>query len=321
MSAKLDAAAAAEAPAPIVTEQPAPVVDSTVAEVADPPVVEDAGTADTDQPGDALESDEGEGKDDEPNEPVDEFTSALAKSGLAVTLEDMDLTPEVRAGVEAKLRAMSAGFTKLRQRDRAAMKDVVTARAELRFQKERPADFILQQLTANPALADEVNAKLDELAGSSIAREHHAVVVEDARKKATAAELSESEREDRLAEAMQTIGDLAEKAARKHGVPMSLGVQDGIDAHIAKHGDITAADINTIAEAKGKAYQASLRARAREADKVRVKDKVDDRRTAGLVIKPGTGAAPAPGAPPKITNDQQFHDHMVAKLNALAASR
>lgn len=281
--------------------------DSDEGDAQDPQDPADADDADAPAEDDSPDSDaDAEGEDDAP---ADRAAAEAAARALGVTIDD--LPPEARPLVEKRLREINAGFTKLRQKDR---EEITTLKAEQRFQQERPADFVVSLLRAHPQLADEVNAKLDELDGSPTAREAHDIVVRDARAKALGAEHDALTAAAAQARRATEIEDAAKTAARRAGVPFTMGVEDAVAAHVAIHGDIAAADIERIAAEKARAYQASMRAVRREQSKSLAKQKVQDRKSAGLKVKPGTGAAPAPGALPTPTTDEDFITQMAARL-------
>jgi hypothetical protein len=107
-------------------------------------------------------------------------------------------------------------------------------------------------------------------------------------------------------------------------VPFEAGVADGIATAILLETQLAAAEkrearritkeqIMGIAKQKAAVYDNLKRQLARDKSGKYVADKVEDRRTAGLRIKPGTGGStPAPGAKKMPKTDDEFIDQFVA---------
>ena len=102
--------------------------------------------------------------------------------------------------------------------------------------------------------------------------------------------------------------------ARQRRAPFAAGVEEGIAAHITIHGEISEAEIRTIAKNKAKVFKDATREnrRARSADFV--KGKVEDRKKAPLKIRPGSGIAPAPAGRKVAKNDQEFIEEFAGRL-------
>ncbi len=276
----------------------------------------DAGSADA-----ASESPEGDATETEPEtpEPTEAefdaaFTEAMAQQGATVTLDDVPA--EARPLVQKKLKDLEAGFTRTMQQVRADQKEALAVRAEVRFQRERPVDFIVTLLEANPQLAEQVNARLDEFAQSPTAREYHGVIVEQARAKAIAAEEAAVAAQEQRAQRAQEIERMGRAAAQAAGVPYELGVEEAIIAHLVQHdGEIDAATITRIAKQKGATYRQLTRGQARAASAEQVARKVADvRKAAVLKAVPGKGVAPAPARAPKPKSDDEFVERFASQL-------
>lgn len=277
---------------------------------------EDAGSGAADLGGDgkgtAAEGAEASGA--EPSEAqVDErFKAAMEKHGAVLDLAS--LPKEVRPVVEQKLKNLEAGFTRAMQDLRGQQKQSVQDQAELRFQREKPAEFIVATLLANPEIADAVNQRLEEFETSPTAREYHGVIVKDARAQALAAVEAERTAAEEAANRAQEIERTAQAAAEAYGVPFDFGVEDKVAAHLAIHGDIDEPTIRAIAKGQAAKYQAIVRAQERDRSKQYVQQKVADRATAGLRVKPGSGTAPQPASKRLAQSDEEFIADFTARL-------
>lgn len=281
---------------------------------------DDAGEGETPGSGDDDEEDAGEGGDED-EKPVSgkqkkldaEFQAALEAEGASVSLED--IPEEARPKVAKKLKDLEAGFTRAMQGLRGDQKAASSFRAEERFRKEKPADFIVSMLLENPDLAEQVNDRVGELEGNKTAVEGHKALVEKARREASAAEDGEAakaqERESRIDHYIK----VGRAAARAAGVPFDMGVEEGIAARIAlsEDGTITEAEIRKIAASKAAVYQRQLRQDRRDRSGKYVDQKVADRKKAGLKVKPGKGSAPAPAARALAKNDQEFIEEFAGR--------
>lgn len=300
---KVDPKAVAGDP-PVVAE-PAPVVtDTDPAPVTDPAAGEQDPEAVTDPDPDAEIL---------PEEITDEaFQAAMAAERAPISLEGI---PEAALPVvKRKLKDLEGGFTRITQKIAEERKALADVRAEERFRTERPDDFIITMLQADPALMERVNVKLDELEKSPTSREAHAVIVKDARSRAKDAERAELAREKDRQKHADDITRMGRAAATAAGVPFGAGVEADIAAHLAIGTELTEADIKSIASEKAAIWKAELRKIEREGKTKYVTEKLKDRKTAGLVVRPATGITPAPAAaaPPK--NDDEFVAQFAARL-------
>jgi len=318
-SAKAEAATVAEAlnevEGPEVTADAGDATPSEPEHADATPAEEHPADADSDADADASDANTDEGAEDPAKMEADfdaAFTQAMQEHGADISLED--LPPEAKPLVSKKLKNLEAGFTRTMQQVRAVEREAQQVRAEVRFQRERPVDFVVTLLQANPDIAAQVNARLDEFDKSPTAKEYHAVIVEKARAEALEAEQYEANahaaRQERALE-IETIGRAAAQAA---GVPFEMGVEESIVAHLLQHGDITDADIKRIAKQKGDLWQSHQRGQKREDRKTYVALKTQDRKTAGLKVVPGRGAAPAPAPRPAPKNDDEFVEMMAGRL-------
>ena len=292
---------------------------------------EDLDSDDDDTDLDAEPADEGSEPDEDAEHPADSaptavptadaakaFTTALEAQGVNVAKLLEDVPAEFRPILEKKAKELQAGFTKARQADREQFKDTVTLRAEMRLMKERPADLIVEQILKSPALAEQINAKLDQLdkmdqldGKAGAAASAHQESVKRARETAVTAEQTAAVAADTEARHIDAITQAGIRAARAAGVPFQAGVEDAIAAQLALGNlNITVEDITKIAQEKAAVWERSTRAVRREATKDYAKNKAKARRTAGLPIPPGAGSAAAPQAKVGPQNDDEFVAHM-----------
>lgn len=285
--------------------------DSPAGDDDDTPVV---AADDAHDAGDGSADDADEEIDDTPAPTAEEtaaFEKALAEEGVQVSVDK--LPKEAQPIVRKVLKDMNAGFTRKLQELAEDKKAARAWKAEERFRTERPADFIVAMLRAKPELADEVNAIVGELEGNATAAKGHDAIVEQARREAAK---KESDAEDKVAAGAQRVQEivrLGRAAAKAHKVPFDAGVEDAIAAHVAVHGDITPAQIQTIAKAKAAVFQRTLRQGTRNKRGQYVDDKVRDRQRAPVRVKPGEGTAPGPGGRPMAKTDAEFIEEFAGR--------
>ena len=250
------------------------------------------------------------------------FEKALLEQGVKVALEEL---PEAaRPAVKKTLTEMNRGFTTKMQELSAELKSARAFKAEERFRKERPADFIFAMLAENPDVALQVNKLIEQTAENETALNGHKALVENARRSAADAEDQAVTRAEHSKQVEGEIIAQGRAAAKAFGVPFEAGVADGIataillETQLAKAENrearrITKEQILGIAKQKGQLYDNLKRQLARDKSGKYVADKVEDRKTAGLKIKPGTGgSAPAPGPKKMPKTDEEFVDQFVA---------
>ncbi len=269
---------------------------------------EDDGTGD-----DAADDDEGDDADDAEEVSAEEaaFQAALEEDG--VTLKVEDLPKEAQPLVKKTLKDMAAGFTRKTQELAEGLKEVRQFRAEERFRKEHTADFIVAMLRDKPGLADEVNGIIEDTEGNATAIAGHQAVVEKKRRTAAEAEAKATDDAEEKGKRVDRIIHVGRVAARAAGVPFDMGVEEGIAAHLAIHGEITEAEIRKIAQSKAAIYQRQLRQDKREKSGKYAKDKVADRKRAGLKVKPNRGVAALPGGKKLPKTDQEFIEEFTAR--------
>jgi hypothetical protein len=314
MVAKMDTAAAATA---------APVVEPTVADMpieettTDAPAVlspVDEPSEETDAPADAPESDEEASDEDEASQSAKD----LAAHGAKLTLDDVP--DEARPFVQQRIKEIEAGLTRARQRDTVYRAELVELRAETRFQREKPADFVVALIRQSPELANAINAKLDEIEGSPTAAEAHDIVVERHRERARTAEtaVADTAAQDATdADALDArLNDRLAQAGVTPSKALELLIANQLDLNekVSGRRTITAAQVDAIADAHIETVTAATergrRLERRNASERVTRAKVTDRRAAPP-LKPGTGDAPGVGkVVPK--NDDEFIAHMVA---------
>lgn len=302
---------------PVVPATPAGVtraLDGTFAEKAETtPVVQDDEPAGADAP--PSDGDE-QVDDDAASEAVEqaldaEFLAALSKHGIDADLSG--LPDDAKPVVLDKLGQMERGFTKAMQEARAYRKDEATLKAELKFQAEHPADFIVHLLRTKPELADAVNAQLDELEGKPTAAKAHDIVVKDARKTALEAVTGEQDTKETQARRTDEIVTYGQDAAKKAGIPFGTLVQNTIANVVLTKGDITTAEIDGIVTDAAKEFGtvAGERKRTQRADYV--KDKVKDQK-AGLKVRPNQGVTVTPPAKSLPKTDAEFKADFAARM-------
>lgn len=316
------------APKAGVDGKPVPKVDSTVPPT---PATPEAGTTHAETPTDSAVTAPAEGKrlgespageaeatppegeagDDEGEATDEAFQAAMAAERVPFSLDGI---PEAaRPIVQKKIKDMESGWHRSMRKLAEERKDIATERAEQRFREESPDDFVVTMLLADPSLMDRVNAKLDEVEKSPTARKAHEIVVERAREKAKDAELKALDAEKERTKKSDELTRKARAAAKVAGVPFEMGVEADIAAHLAIGTDLSDEDIREIAKAKAVIWKRHLREIERDKSTKYVAGKVEDRKKAGLAVKPTTGTAPAPSALPTPKNEDEFIAQFVAK--------
>ena len=300
-------------PAPVEAKKPSetdPDVATPDEEPAPPsstPKAPDESTPDPDQP---LSPEPEPTADDEDEEIDEEFAAAATAAKVKLTVDD--LPEEARPLVKKRIKELEAGFTKAMQDARSYRADEAKFRAEQKFQKENPAEFVADLLLQHPELGDQVNAIIDGIT-TPATREAHSIVVEKRRADAlTATQQQLKQQEVRVARGME-LDSYSRTAALKAGVPFELGVETAVIAHITANGDITERDIDTIVSAKKAEYERHVRAVRREASKKYVDKKLESRKDTP-VVKPGSGNAPAPAAKARPKNDAEFTEQFAGKI-------
>lgn len=287
---------------PPVAGDPAPVPEPVAGDTV-PPVTATEGT-ETPDPATAEATPAGD--EDEPVEEVTDeaFAAAMAAERAPLSL---DAIPEAaRPVVQRKMKDLEAGFTRAMQKLGAERKEVAAVKAERRFQEERPDDYVVTLLLSQPDLMARVNKKLEEIEGSPAAREAHSIVVERAREKALATEEQALAREKADIKRAKDIEMMGRAAAKAAGVPFEMGVEADIAAYLKINGEVSEADIRSIAAEKARIWKAELRKNERVGREKYVAAKVGDRAKAGLAVRPSTGAAPAPAGKPLPKSDDEF---------------
>lgn len=314
--------------APKVDAKGAPKVESKEAPV-DPATASEPGTEGTAVATDPTVTDPVEGKrlgkedpatadatpnpdEDEVPEVTDEaFQAAMAAERVAFSLDSI---PEAaRPLVQKKLKDFESGWHRQMRKLADDRREIADERAEKRFREEQPDDFIVTMLEADPTLMDRVNAKLDEFEKSPTARRAHGIIVDNARTKAKETERKALDAEKERTKKSDELTKTAKAAAKAYGVPFEMGVEAEIAAHLAIGTELSEADIKEIARAKAVIWKRQLREIERGKSQKYVEGKVEDRKKAGLAVKPSTGTAPAPSALPTPKNEDEFIAQFVQK--------
>ena len=318
---KMEPAKATEDPKPKADEDPEKT-GSDADDTGSTPKAGDATPAKTEDPEHPDSLNAGDEDADAPTaEETAAFEKALLEQGVKVALEEL---PEAaRPAVKKTLTEMNRGFTTKMQELSAELKSARAFKAEERFRKERPADFIFAMLAENPDVAIQVNKLIEQTADNEVALSGHKAIVENARRHAADAEEQAVTRAETQKQVEGEIIAMGRAAAKAHNVPFEAGVADGIATAILLETQLAAAEkrearritkeqILGIAKQKSVLYENLKRQLARDKSGKYVSDKVADRKE-GLVIKPGVrGSPPAPGAKTKPKNDDEFIERFVA---------
>lgn len=270
--------------------------------------------------GEAEDDDEGQPASDElaDLDPEDEapvkLEAALRRHGAKAVVEK--LPPALRAIVKKRLAEMEAPFTRAMKEATAFRPQQAELLAERKFRQDNPVDYVLDMLLADPSLGEKVNERLDEISGSTTTREAHDVVVQDKKRKALEAVTKETTQAEARIQRGQQIEAYVERRMTALGIPAELGVEEAVALHITEHGDITREEVDRILGAKAKQAERLFRGRKRGDRRTYIDAKVKDRKTAGLKVKPGSGAAPAPGKGKTAKNDGEFLEQMDRELAA-----
>lgn len=296
--------APAAVPTPIATEPAADVTATPDATPTEPDVEKD----DDDDQGTPPDITPEPDTDDDLDE---EFKEAAKLHKVALTVDD--LPEEARPLVKKRIKELEAMATRATMDARSYRADEAKFKAEERFRLENPAEYVADLLLTNPDLGEKVNALLDNIT-SDMQKQAHAIVVKDKRAKALTATEAEQQAHAARAERGLALDSYTRTQALKLGVPMELGVETAVIAHIQQHGDIGEKDIDQIVAQKAKEYENHTRAIRREASKKYVAGKVDAIKNGGLKVKPGSGNTPAPSGKAKPKNDEEFTNTFVANM-------
>jgi hypothetical protein len=263
-----------------------------------------------------VEGEEPEGEeteDAEPEEDLDPLKAALAKH-KAPRLED--LPEEARPLVEKRLKEMNAAFTRAQQEATTFRQEKAAYEAEKAYRQSNPVDAIVADLLASPRLLEQVNEELTKLTEPVYAEAK-------TKERETNQKIARLEAEDRRrqAEFYETraghVEDYTESLAASEGVPFAL-VEPLVAAAIEKNRNITDEQVAAIVKQYAPIYRRSVGAHKREAKKDLAKQKVADRKTAGLTVKPGASSAKAPAPPPaKTPKAGSFEDRTNSVLDSL----
>lgn len=282
---------------------------------------EEGDDADADADPDADEEKDDDDKGEEKDE--SEFAKRAKDAKLPTSVDD--LPKEARPIVEARLKQMESGFTRLMQKQAEFREEQRTFRTEERYRETHQVEWLVQQLLKDPKLEEQVAAELDKLreGDSPYLREAAAVVAKDHRAKAAkevvdqeAEERKEQERQDRedreqaewIAQRGSQVETIARKACSKFGIQFDRGVESAIAYEISEseQGDIDDARIREIVEDMAQERGRSKRAVLREERKREVQGKTEAARRASP-IRPGQGrAGGTTRAKPAATLEENF---------------
>lgn len=310
-----DSAADLEASLDRILDTPAEVVAAAAPEAGEP--TEAAEPTETEAPEleaadatTAAEAPEGE----EPEPEIDPaFQDALAKH-KAPRLED--LPEEARPLVEKRLKELQSAWTRAQQEATTFRAEKATYEAEKAYQDANPVDFIIGKLLSSPQMLERVNEELTKLAEPVYAEAK-------TRERDTNQKIARLEAEERrrTAEFFETragqVESYTESLAAAEGVPFAL-IEPLVASAIERNRHITDEQVKAIVQQYAPIYRRSVGAHKREAKKTVTQQKVQDRKTAGLVVKPGasSASAPAPSAK-KLPTSGSFQDRSHAALDRL----
>lgn len=252
-----------------------------------------------DEEGEEKEEEEEEDLDEDKDKPSAEFTRAAGRHEIPLSLDD--LPEEARPLVKQRLKAIEKGFTR-------AMMDAREYRADERYRKEHPVDFIAEMLAADPDLETKVSEELAKR-GDDTYRESRKIISERNREKAAEAADEEQRVADTRANRGSEVESLTKRACQKYGIPFG----DAVEAAIANvvltsdDKDIDDAEIPKIVKRIADQFGVKARAEHREERKEVVKGKVADRDRAPR-IRPGSGRPAHPRVPDgtKLTLEQKM---------------
>lgn len=257
-------------------------------------------------------SEEEEENDDE-EEAGEGIRSALERQGAKVSIDD--LPEEMQPIVRKRLREMEAPFTRAMQEATAFRGEKAKLVAENKFMRDNLVDFVVDELLKDPAKGEAINAKLEEIGGSATNRKAHEIVVKEARAALATEAAGEVDKEAAWQQRPALVETYARNKADEMGVKFE-DIEDAIADHVTQHGDITPPDIDRLIKTTAKVRTSLTRKGRRDGSKQYAQDKLKDRRTAGLKVKPGSGSAPAPGKGKAPTDDAGFMAHMESTLQA-----
>jgi hypothetical protein len=266
----------------------------------------------------APEGEEAEAAEEPEAEAEAEEDTAALKESLAkhgARLEDVP--EEARPLVEKRLKEMNAAFTRAQQEATTFRAEKAQYEAQVAYERQNPVDAIIHRLQSDPLLLSKVNEELERLNEPVYAQ---AKDIERQTNQKLA--ILEAENQRRRTEFLETrvmhVEHLAESVAASEGIPFAL-VEGLVAAAIATSpkGDITDEEVKQIVKQAADPYRRSIGAHKREAKKSLAKQKVQDRKTAGLTVKPGSASAPTP--PPKKlpAAASSFADRTEARLQHL----
>jgi len=252
-------------------------------------------------------------KDEDTRTDAEKAADAEAfQSALDLTLDDVPAA--ARPLVERKIKDLERGWNRIVREVRTDQTAALTFRAEERFRRENPVEFLVSMLLEKPELAEQFNQRIEEMEGNQTAVKGHAALVEKARSEARKAEETERQAADEGRQRVERAIASGRAAAKAAGVPFDMGVEDAIAAHMAVHGQIDDATITAIAKAKADVLQNRLRQERRDRSGKYVAAKVQDRKQAGLRVKPGAGVSPGVGSKRMPKNDEEFAEQFAARM-------
>lgn len=294
------AAAAPEAPEAIESEE-APEAEGEAPEAAEAPVAAEAA------------EEEASAEVAEPEEDLAAIKDALAKH-KAPRLED--LPEDARPIVEKRLKEMNAAFTRAQQEATAFRAEKAQYEAQRQYEEANPVDALVAKLLSSPRLLDQVNEELTKLSEPVYAEAK--TRERDTNQKIARLEAEERRRQMEFLETRASqVESYTESLAAAEGVPFAL-IEPLVASAVEKNHRITDEEISAIVKQYAPIYRRSVGAHKREAKKTVTQQKVQDRKTAGLVVKPGASSASAPApSTKKLPTAASFVDRTSAILDSL----
>ncbi len=272
--------------------------------------------------GETIETDEEKLLAEEAAKTEAAFQAALKKHGAKLTLDDVP--EEARPLVQRRLKEFEAQWTRAQQEATAFRQTAIQFRADERYRTEHPAEYVVELLRKNPTLSDEVNARLEEIGESPTNQRAHDVVTEDLRAKALAAEekaarlavAHEAERQREITALQTHLDARLESRGLTPGPSLQRMLNDRAALNAKEKGEpqLTTAEIDEIVAIYAKDAVSTRREQARDASGQYVKAKVNDRKTAGLKIKPGSGAPAPAGAKVRPATEDAFIEDVMQRI-------
>ncbi len=287
---------------------------------------DDEADADDDEDEDDDQDDDEETEDEDDGEGLSEdFTEAARRSNIPISLEDVK-DPTARKLVQQKIRQMDAGYTRMAQQLTAFRKEQTESRAEARFRKDNPVEYVAEVISKlDDATWEKVNERLKKL-GDDDGKEIFEQLVTGRRAKATQAVTEELSAGDRVAQRVAHVESLAARVAAKQGLPWDFA-ENAVERAILRlpegKRDLTDAEIESVVTAAARQYHQHVRGQNRKKSRDTVRERTANRRASSNPGSkaPSSAASPKPGTskPPKVdyNSEESRQDAMMSTARRL----